>query len=218
MGRGASMWCIYCRAPVTEADRICPECGRGLNDKFKVIRCGACGKYIVRGSGRCKYCNEPIDLDPKPARKKGIGRRVALVLFAVVALLAVALLAGSVVGSIRRNRDALRAMETAIESALPQSYVEQVRDAVSCKRDKDDNIVVTVRVDQRSGDVERALHVASECYERSKQEVAAAGAVMGEFYITVADGDTPVVVFSSKDGVIFSAHSEDGSAEEVVLP
>ena len=67
MSQSIPTWCWYCKQEIPAAADVCPYCGKPLNDATKVVRCGKCGKFLLKNTPRCTQCGEPTPQPEPPA-------------------------------------------------------------------------------------------------------------------------------------------------------
>lgn len=66
MANSIPTWCWYCKQQIPSQAEVCPSCGQPLTDAKKVVRCHRCGKFLLKASGRCSQCGEPLPMDAPP--------------------------------------------------------------------------------------------------------------------------------------------------------
>lgn len=59
-------WCWYCKQQIPSQAEVCPSCNQPLTDAKKVVRCHRCGKFLLKASGRCTQCGEPLPMEAPP--------------------------------------------------------------------------------------------------------------------------------------------------------
>ena len=67
MSQSIPTWCWYCKQEIPAAADMCPYCGKPLSDATKVVRCGRCGKFLLKNTPRCTQCGEPTPQPEPPA-------------------------------------------------------------------------------------------------------------------------------------------------------
>lgn len=67
MSQSIPTWCWYCKQEIPTVAGVCPYCGKPLNDATKVVRCGKCGKFLLKNAPRCEQCGEPTPQPEPPA-------------------------------------------------------------------------------------------------------------------------------------------------------
>lgn len=67
MSQSIPIWCWYCKQEIPAAADVCPYCGKPLNDATKVVRCGKCGKLLLKNTPRCTQCGAPTPQPEPPA-------------------------------------------------------------------------------------------------------------------------------------------------------
>lgn len=67
MSQSIPTWCWYCKQEIPTVADACPYCGKPLNDATKVVRCGKCGRFLLKNAPRCTQCGEPTPQPEPPA-------------------------------------------------------------------------------------------------------------------------------------------------------
>ena len=67
MSQSIPTWCWYCKQEIPAVAGVCPYCGKSLNDATKVVRCGKCGKFLLKNTPSCTQCGEPTPQPEPPA-------------------------------------------------------------------------------------------------------------------------------------------------------